>query len=165
MNKQCSVILNEFNVKNFIDIEKLRAYKNKIINIDKLNIHEKNIIKSKKSYFMLSYSTVNVFDLVSYYLIEFNHKEVIDIVEIMVIADKIEYKGGYKPNGYVFYNTYTMKDSKEKNKKMKECFLTIIEEYLERYSSNDINFDSPDAIVDILNPQLNNENYIKYIGL
>lgn len=156
MNKHYNVIKEEFDIKKYISYNKLNNYIKKEITIEELNFHEKNILKNKKSYFLLPYSTKNIYDLISYYIIEFDKNEILDIIDIRIIED-LEFieKNKYVKKGFKFLSAITMKDEKEKNKKINSAIDDIINNYLKKYDGiEDIgNFDHPDNIIDLIKEQ------------
>jgi hypothetical protein len=161
MKKQYSVILDEFKTQNFISLDKLKAYQNEKISIENLNIHESNVIKNKKSYKLLPYNTLNIYDLHSYYLIEFDHKVVKDIIEIRIIEEKLELKNNrYIKNGFKLYDIVLMSENKEKKVKFSTLISSIIKEHMSKYEGMDINFDHPDSIMEVIDPINNLEKYL-----
>lgn len=162
MKKQYSIILEEFRPSNFISLSKLKAYQEKKIELSDLNIHENNFIKNRKSYELLTYNTLNLYDLYSYYLIEFDHKNIKDIIEIRVIEEKLSLKDNYYVNnGFKLYDIVLMSDDKDKKLKMLNIINSIIKKYLEKYEGIDINFDHPDSIMEVINPINNFERYFE----
>lgn len=156
MNKHYNVIKEEFDIKKYISYNKLNNYIKKEITIEELNFHEKNILKNKKSYFLLPYSTKNIYDLISYYIIEFDKKDILDIIDIRIIEDlHFVGKNKYVKTGFKFINAITMKDEKEKNKKINNEIDIIINNYLKKYEgADDIgNFSHPDNIIDLVKEQ------------
>lgn len=160
MKKQYSIILEEFIPSNFIKLSKLKAYQEKKINLSDLNIHENNFIKNKKSYKLLPYNTLNIYDLHSYYLIEFDHKVVKDIIEIRIIEEKFELKNNrYIKNGFKLYDIVLMSEDKEKKDKFLNLISSIIKEHMSKYEGMAINFDHPDSIMEVIDPINNLDKY------
>lgn len=153
MNEHYNVIKEEFDVKKYISHNKLKSYIKKEIGEEELNLHEKNILKNKKSYILLSYSTKNIYDLISYYVIEFDKNVLLDIIEIRIIEDLKHVKNNkYIKTGFKFLDAITMINDKDKNKKINERTLEIINNYLKKYEGieNIENFDHPDSIIQII---------------
>lgn len=153
MNKNYDIIKEEFNLNKYISIDKIKACLDKKSTEDLLNKHELNILKNNISYTFLSYSTKNIYDLLSYYIIEFNKKGLLDIIEIRVLKD-LQYKGSnrYINCGFKFIDALTMQNDKDKNNKVNIVISTIINNYLKKYEGiDDIeNFDHPDSIIQVI---------------
>ncbi len=157
---QYDIIKQEFNVNNYISNEKLKNYKENLINSKELNIHEKNFVKYRKSFYMLSYSTKNVYDLYSFYIVEFDNKTIKDIIEVRILEEIYKVKDkGYSSVGFKFLDTVSMIKDRNKEKKFKELIDKKLKTHLKDFGDLEINFDVPDTIIEILDFNKNNQDF------
>jgi hypothetical protein len=157
---QYDIIKEEFNVTNYISNEKLKKYKENLLSSKDLNQHEKNFVKYRKSFYMLSYNTKNVYDLYSYYIVEFDNKCIKDIIEVRIIEEIYRVKNkGYSSLGFKFLDTVSMSKDREKEKKFKSIIDNKLKEYLKNFGDLEINFDVPDTIIEILDFNKYNQDF------
>lgn len=76
----------EFSINDYLNKDKLAKARSKKLSINSLNPHERHIVNYGRSFFMPTYNTKQQ-DIISYYIIEFDESQVIDILKVN-IADQ-----------------------------------------------------------------------------
>lgn len=145
------MIEKDFNLADFVNVEKVKKAREKKISIHSLNRHEQQVISYGHTFYMLSYNTMQG-NIYSYYMMKFDEIQLLDIYKI-----NIDKKGS---NGYFLHSVSAMND-KQKELKMMYIMQEIINDDSKLFEFEDFGYSDHNDIAFIINPSKNKDNYFK----
>ena len=143
-------ICDEFNIFNYLNNDKITKFKEKKISFNVLNDYEKQYIDYGKAIFMLSYSTQQE-KLISYYIIEFNSEQIMDILKINLL--NVE-------DGYVFHSIKSMNSDSLNEQIYSDIILKIIDKDSEIWEFSEFIYQEHNDIAYLIDPKRNKEHYL-----
>lgn len=145
------MVEKDFNLANFVNVDKIRKVKEKKLSINSLNNYEKQILNYGYTFHMLSYNTVqeNIF---SYYIVKFDDIKILDILKVNI--DRTEH------DGYFLHSVSAMIE-KQKELKMMYIMQEIIKEDSQLFEYEQIGYSEHDDIAYIINPVRNDVKYFQ----
>lgn len=144
-------ICDEFDICNYLKVDKIKKYKEKKISFNVLNDYEKQYIDYGKALFMLSYSTKQE-KLISYYIIEFSTESIIDVLKINILE---------LDDGYVFHSIKSMNSDIDNEELYSNTISNIIDKDCEIWEFCEFVYKEHQDIAYLIDPKRNREFYLK----
>ncbi len=153
MYNHFKMIEKEFNIRNHINIDKIKLVRDKKLSFNSLNFHEKQILTYSRSYIQLPYNTKQE-KIVSYYNIEFNEASITDILKINIIEDN--------NSGYFFHSIKSRNSDADKEIKFEHIIKNILNEDQAIFEFESVGYSEHQDIAYVIDPKRKENFYFRH---